>query len=250
VRRIIGPATQICGLAGGATDGAGRIYVTNACNVTNSLTVYSATAGSSPLFDNQAPLFTLGGGTSSPFLNPQQIAFDGSGNLYVTNFGCIGTTGQCPNLGSIVVYGPITGSGQAPIATISGSPICRPSGLAFDPGGHLVVLNDQSGSDCPQPTLVYFSAGAPSTIKPTKVVTSSALSNQLFDQIAIDASGNVFVNEFFSIVVFSPNAGTNATPIAQLSLPAPGSLAGTGVAVPVTGTFGQSAVRRVQRTVR
>ena len=63
--------------------------------------------------------------------NPQALAFDGSGNLYVANAGN----------GTVSKFAP---GGATPIATLTG--LNSPSDLAFDASGNLYVANDTANT--------------------------------------------------------------------------------------------------------
>jgi sugar lactone lactonase YvrE len=106
-----------------AFDASGRLWVANGNNGRNTVVAFSASqlaASGSPV---PAVILTANAGSLS---NPAGLAFDASGNLWVSN----ATTP------SIVEYSvsQIASSGSpAPTTTITGTALSEPFGLAFDP---------------------------------------------------------------------------------------------------------------------
>jgi sugar lactone lactonase YvrE len=104
-----------------AFDASGRLWVANLGNST----VVAFTASQFGANGSPTPAVTLSASGSS-LNSPQGLAFDGSGNLWVTNGG--GSTVVQFAASQLVVSGaPI------PNVTLSGSSLAGPFGLAFDP---------------------------------------------------------------------------------------------------------------------
>jgi autotransporter-associated beta strand protein len=228
-------------------DASGNLFVANYANATGT-TISEFAPGAT------TPTATLTGVNV-----PIAMAFDASGNLYVSNFG--GTTVSKFAPGATTASATLTGlsaprglafdaSGNlfvanantvseftpgATTASASLSGLNRPVNLAFDGGGNLYVLNDPSPSYTG--TVSKFAPGA---------TTPSATLTGLGDtfNMLFDASGNLYVADQYTagavsagttVSVFSPTGplaqATEAINI-QSSLPArPMSIGGTNTAV-------------------
>jgi sugar lactone lactonase YvrE len=125
-----------------AFDSAGIIYVANNTNASPIAFLYSP----SP-YDNTIQRFTSNltplGAFATNLNNPWGLAFDRSGNLYVSSSG------------DDLVY-RFTPSGSGSI--FAGAGLSDPRGLAFDGGGNLYVANAGSG------TIVKITPGGTSSV--------------------------------------------------------------------------------------
>lgn len=113
-------------------DSSGRLWILV-------LGYYSGAPGSVSVFDlplkpTSVPKFTFGlSGTS----DPDHLAFDPSGNLWVTSH----------SNGSVLEYtGPFTSSGELSPATTLTDGITQPAGIAFDKRGNLYVTVLSAGT--------------------------------------------------------------------------------------------------------
>ncbi|HEX5274759.1 MAG TPA: hypothetical protein VFW34_05730 [Candidatus Rubrimentiphilum sp.] len=234
--RILGSNTRLCGPASVVTDRLGNVYVDNDCSSnggganSNTLARFDAPPASSNGNLNLAPAWiTAAAACPNPsradvLCNPQQLAIDGLGNVYVTNYGG----------NSIVEY--TSGGNQVAVLTAEPAVLHRPSGIAIDSGGNLVVYSDaenDAGGDFPG-LIAYFSKPAGTgnvvlTASKTIAGTGTTLPASQFGQIALDAGGNLFVNLFKSIAVYAPDAKASDAPAAAIALPA--GAGGTGLAI-------------------
>lgn len=112
-------------------------------------------------------------GTTTGLNKPYAVAFDTTGNMYVSN----NTSDEVT-----VNLGGATGN-TAPIRTIS-TGISGPEGIAFDPSGNLYVANDGDDS---------ISVYAPGTSTPTRTLTGANTDLATPVGIDIDAQGKVYV---------------------------------------------------------
>ena len=128
------------------------------------------------------PGTTTAGATLTGLADPDALAFDTSGNLYVANAG--------NNTVSVFSSGATTAS-----ATLTG--LSTPDSLAFDASGNLYVAN--SGGT----TVSVFAPGAT-----TATATLTGLTAP--DALALDSNGNLYVADLSAGVVskFSTTAST------------------------------------------
>jgi hypothetical protein len=234
--RILGSNTRLCGPASVVTDRLGNVYVDNDCSTgsggANSNTVerFDAPPAGSNGNVNAAPAWiTAAGACPNPpranvLCNPQQLAIDALGNVYVTNYG-----------GNSIVEYSSAGSVVA-IMTADPAVLHRPSGIALDSAGALIVYSDaenDAGGNYPG-LVAYFAkpAGSGSVVlsaSKTIAGTGTTLPAAQFGQIALDPGGNLFVNLFKSIAVYGPGASGSDAPVATITLPA--GAGGTGLAI-------------------
>jgi sugar lactone lactonase YvrE len=119
----------------GATHAKPVIYVANNLYRAASLTAYARNAK-----HNAKALRTIAG-SNTLIVQPEGIAVDSRGYLYVANLYGGGTSGN----GNILVFAPNANGNIAPIATIS-QDVYYPFGIALDSSGNVYVANWQGGS--------------------------------------------------------------------------------------------------------
>ena len=133
-------------------------------------------------------------GTLTGVTDPDEgLAFDASGNIYVSNGGFAGTT--------VSKFAPAS---ITPTATLTG--LSYPRGLAFDASGNLFIANFGAG------TVSKFAPGA-TTASATLTGLTSPVS------LAFDGSGNLFVtnNGAGTVSKFAPNATTAGATLTGLN---------------------------------
>ena len=150
-----------------AIDASGNVWVVN--NGSNNVTVLNSSG---------AALFTPSVGTS-----PVGIAIDSSGNAWVTNSGS-GTVTELSSSGITI--------GTYPVYTAGASP----QGIAIDKNGNIWIANSGSCS-----VTELNSSGYP--IGTYSLLTTNYNYCQYASSIAIDASGNVWVNSNYQVVKLS-----------------------------------------------
>ena len=168
-----------------ALDAANDLYVS--ARYENAVNVYAP--------GSKTPTRTITDG----IYEPQGLAFDSSGNLYVANSGS--TTGQgCgTNPGSVQVYAP---GASSPSYTISGAQgICQPFRLAFDATGNLYVAN-LSLYGGPPGTVTVYGAGSNTLLR---TITNGVTSPW---SLALDKAGNLYVANRFTgtVTMYAPNS--------------------------------------------
>ena len=124
---------------------------------------------------------------------PTGLAFDSSGNLYVTNQ---------PNQGSGYIK-KLSPTG-ADLGIFSSSGVSGPSGLAFDSNGNLYVANSSNN------TIEKFS----STGTDLGVFASSGLNNPV--GLAFDANGNLYASNYGDATIRKFDSAGNGSLFAHL----------------------------------
>jgi sugar lactone lactonase YvrE len=125
------------------------------------------------------------------------LAFDASGDLFVSNAGGNNVTEYAPGA-------------TAPTATPTGLNI--PIGLAFDHAGNLFVAN--AGND----TISVFTPG--STTPTSMPLTDPTLNGGYAGALAFDANGNLFaINGDNTVSEFAPGSPTPTATLAGLATP-------------------------------
>ncbi len=189
--------------------GSKSLYVANQAN--NSITVYVASANG-----NATPTNTIAG-FSTGLSQPQGIARDRAGNIYVTN------PNPFTGSGSITVYAPGASGNATPTATIVGgnTRLAGPTGIALDGAGNIYVTNlfgGGSGSGAGNGSITVYAPGASGNATPTATIAGGSTGLVGPAGIALDGAGNIYVaNQFVnSITVYAAGASGNATPMATI----------------------------------
>jgi len=239
IATISGAETGLAYPAGIALDSEGNIYVANfhtanplniSVNLENnpSITVYPADS------NGNAPPSAIITGDNTRLDDPQGIALDSTGNLYVT--------GYLSDVGYSVNVYPAAGNGNvSPAATIAGADtgLDEPNSLALDPGGNLYVSNGYGGPTGGG-TVTVYPAGSSGDAVPTATVTSNLTGLDSASGIAVDSTGNIYVaNESGGGSVTTYSAGSYATspPIATIAGDNTGLYYPFGVAVDSSGNI-------------
>jgi hypothetical protein len=215
-----GSTARFNGLQGAAADGSGNVYVADTQNHTirkitsnGVVTTLAGSAGQTGSAD--------GTGSSARFYNPQGVAVDGSGNVYVAdtyNY----TIRKITSSGVVTTLAGSAGQTGSSDGTGSMARFNYPSGVAMDGNGNVYVLDTQN-----QTIRKITSGGVVTTIGGTAGIiggadgegTSAAFSSPF--GIAIDLSGNLFVSDTNNNTVRKGTPVT--TPVFSSSTTASGS---------------------------
>ena len=199
---ITGSNTQLDGCGGVAIARSGAIYATSFGG--NAVLEYAA--GS---HGNAAPIATLAGSLTT-LLQPFDLAFDGSGRLYVANYG-----GR-----STLVFG--NGAGNvAPARTIAGSNTRTnvSYAVAIDPTSQRIVVAN-AGND----TVQVFAPGANGNAAPVSWIAGAKTMLVNPYGVAVDGAGYTYVGTCptgyhlqAAILVFAPGARGNVAPVQTIS---------------------------------
>ena len=213
-----------------ATDSSGQLYVAGEdVNLAPDVLVYAKGASGSA-----TPVSTLLGGTN--FVDPQSVAVDSSGKIYVLDAGIGGVS-----LGvSISIYSPGATGTATPVRTITDTVDNALEGidLAVDGSGNVYVSTVNVNSDAS--SIVEYASTANGSATPTRTITTT----QFFYGLAVDSSGNIVTDEDDLntglngvIVKFGSTATGAATPTTTITGSSTGIDFGGGLRLDSTGTI-------------
>ena len=202
-----------------ATTVVSRLYVTNVNNFGNSVTEYAAYATG-----NVRPVATIGG--SNTHLNePDAIALDKVGNIYVGNFGG----------NSITEYPAGSDGNVTPTKTITCGGMEGPQSVSFDVDGNFYVASQNAK------LVSVFKPSDTGCVSGNRRIHGSNTQMAL-DSVLVVSGDTLFVVKEFpaQILEFPRKAAGNVAPSAVITPVLPsGSQAGdfAGIAVDSTGTL-------------
>jgi sugar lactone lactonase YvrE len=203
--------------------GCQLLYVTN--STVEAVTVYTLDAIGNVL---QTDAIT---GSSTGLNNPDAVAVDAAGNIYVANFGT-----ATPATASITIYAPGASGDATPTATIAGSNtgLSTPQGIAVDAAGIIYVANDFIGG--PASRITVYAPGASGNATPDRSISGG------LDRprgIAVDAVGNIYVTneEADNVTVYAAGANGLTTPIARIEGLNAGLFAPGGIVLDAAGSI-------------
>ncbi len=189
--------------AGLAADGSGNLYMADSSNQTIRKIVLSTGEVTTLAGTILSSGSTNGIGTAARFNNPMGLAFDGSGNLYVTDQGSqtlrkiVLSTGEVTTLaGTAGVAGSTDGTGTA-------ARFDTPQGIMFDGSGNLYVA-DQFNHTIRK---IALSTGAVTTFAGMAGIsgsTSGTGTTARFNSptsLATDGSGNLYVADYGNHII-------------------------------------------------
>jgi hypothetical protein len=148
--------------------------------------------------------------------NPDQVATDSAGNLYVAS----GSTATGP--GSIVIFNSSATGNMPPTSTLTGpnTTIGYAQGVAVDSAGNIYV---SSAAQLPQsiedgaPSILKFSAGSTGNVAPVQIISGSATTMENIGNLRVDSAGNIYVLSGSQVLRFAPGASGNVAPAATIS---------------------------------
>jgi sugar lactone lactonase YvrE len=205
-----------------ARDASGWLYVTNAA--TNTITIYASNA------NGNVPPIAVIGGSNTGLENPEAIALDASGKIYIVS------TPKYPR-GFIAVYPPLGNNtgilNEAPIAVIAGPKtlLKSPNGIALDAKGNLYVANALGGpvvrhEPADRGRITVYAAGSNGNVAPIAIISGEATGLAFPSAITLDPNGDIYVanaetantkHYLPSITVYAAGSTGNAPPVATIT---------------------------------
>jgi sugar lactone lactonase YvrE len=150
---------------------------------------------------NVTPAFSIAGNATG-LSAPTGVAFDGAGELVVSNSGN----------GSITIYSQGASGNATPARVLMGATttIAFPGPISADASGKIYSSNFPN-------RLLVFAAGANGNTAPAQTITATGMST--ITGIAVDSSGNIYVSDSnaSAVFVFANNANGLSTPIHKIT---------------------------------
>jgi hypothetical protein len=191
-----GTAASFNSPTGVAVDASGNVYVGDALN--HRIRKITAAGVVSTLAGSSSYGFADGTGTAASFNNPTGIAVDASGNVYVADH----INQRIRKITAAGVVSTLAGSGSAAFADGTGTAASfkYPRGVAVDASGNVYVA-DYYNNRIRKITawgVVTTLAGSSSGTAGFADGTGTAASFNYPSDVAVDASGNVYVSDAFN----------------------------------------------------
>ena len=218
----MGGITAAAGTTGSGLSGGKRIYAVNynSANGSDNVTSYPA--------DGAGDVVPIGkiAGASTTLAGIVQIAFDGSGKIYV-----LGRNGLTYPAQSIAVFAAGANGDVAPTATVAGpsTGLVGAVSLAVDAAGKMYVAGSIPCATCTSathPGIMVFAAGSNGDVAPQQSIAPDpypAVDNTGLDAsdlaVGVDAGGNIYAADSYSqkVLVFAPSATGNVAPLRVLA---------------------------------
>jgi len=176
---------------------------------------------------NVAPERTIPGysqiaNSLSPVIVANQVAIDGSDNLYVA------PEGAPPIPPAVVIYGPTANGNVAPTRTVGGTGIVY--GVTVDSAGNVYTAGEVSCTFTTGPTfsetctgiISEYAASATANTPPIRTISGSATQLASLSGIKVDAAGNIYV-----VSIANPLATPESPAVLKFSATASGNVAPT-----------------------
>jgi sugar lactone lactonase YvrE len=217
-----------------AVDAAGNVYVAD--NNNNLVRKIGANGMVTTIAGSDSTGLVNGPGASSALFGPEGIVLDASGNIYVADAGN-NVIRAINSAGIVSTFAGSTNVGSTNGALLSAS-FNNPSGLAIDGTGNIYVADLLNGMI----RKISISGGLVSTYAGNGDSTSSvngidtAASFYFPNNLAVDASGNIYVTEYVTNLIRKINPNGTVTTFAGSG--AQGQADSTGTAASFNGPSG------------
>ena len=157
---------------------------------------------------NKAPSQYIGG-SNTELSDPDDVALDSSGNIYVTNY----------SASSVTIYAAGSMGNVTPTAVIAGSStgVDHPLGVAIDAlNGDIYVGNLDAGPSG-NGTITFYAPGSNGNVEPLGTITGSNTGLGISGALALDPSGNIYAPNERSITVYAAGSVGNVAPNQTIS---------------------------------
>ena len=183
---------------------------------------WSAIQSGSVAPERRIPGYSQTGGSLSPVVVANQVAIDGSDNLYIAPLGI--TTVVPP---AVVIYGPSANGTVAPSRTVNGTGLV--TGVTVDSAGNIYTASETCTTVVGPPPaepcngiISEYAATAGATDPPIRTISGALTQLNNLSGIKIDGAGNIFV------VSTTLNFGTVTNPaVLKFAATATGNVAPT-----------------------
>ncbi|MGB0061537.1 NHL repeat-containing protein [Candidatus Binatus sp.] len=223
-----------------ALDSGGNIYVADENG--RSVLVYPRLGNSTGAL-NEVPIAAISG-SSTGLTDPEGIAVDSEGNIYVADGG--NSSAAPPVPASVFVYAAGSSGNVAPMATISGSNsgLSAPYGIVLDSSGNFYTCDIGLDTGIAR-VLVYPPLGSSTGLLNESPTATISGTNTLLGfpwGIALDSSRNIYVASFSGgVTVYSPVGNStgilNEVPIADITGSNTGQDGPNGIALDSSGNI-------------
>ncbi|MFI5180852.1 MAG: hypothetical protein ACHQPI_05640 [Thermoanaerobaculia bacterium] len=223
-----GSAAQFLSPGGLAVDGSGNVYVADTGNHTvRKLTSAGVVATLAGLAGS--PGSADGTGSAASFYLPQDVAVDGSGNVYVADTGNDTIRTITPS-GAVTTLAGLAGNAGSADGTGSAARFFLPAGAAVDGAGNVFVADARNATIRKiAPGGVVTTLAGSATAWGIADGTGSAAGFNYPAGVAVDGSGNVYVADTFNSTIRKITPAGTVTTLAGMA-GSPGSANGMGSA--------------------
>jgi sugar lactone lactonase YvrE len=219
---------------GVAVDGSGNVYVTDYDNHTirkiTSAGVVTTLAGTAGLQGSAD-----GTGSTARFYDPSGVAIDGSGNVYVADWGNH-TIRKITPAGVVTTFAGTAGSQGSTDSTGSAARFSYPDGVAVDGSGNVYVAGNNTIRKITPAAVVTTLAGTAGAYGNADGVGSAARFDYSYG-VGVDASGNVYVADTVNDTIRKVTPAGVVTTVAG-TVGSRGSTDGTGSAARFWSPYG------------
>jgi hypothetical protein len=182
---------------------------------------WSATQSGTVAPERRIPGYSQTGGSLSPVVVANQVAIDGSDNIYIAAEGIL------PVLPGIAIYGPSANGTVAPQATVGGPAVFTSVAVDLVDAIYATSVSCTAGANPPasetcQGTISEYAGNATAATPPFRTISGSATQLASLSGIKVDEVGNIYV-----VSIANPLASPQNPVVLKFSTAATGNVAPT-----------------------